>query len=88
MLNTLVEKIQGTATDDIAVVLLGYESEMNEMFRQQNPGLKRRFQNNPFIFEDFNEDDLLKIFQNSCQEHDVIAPVPVVRSALRVRREM
>jgi hypothetical protein len=43
VLDTLVEKIQGTPSDDIAVLLLGYEKQMLDMIRNQNPGLARRF---------------------------------------------
>jgi len=33
-----VEQVQGNETDDIAVLLLGYEDEMRTMFRNQNQG--------------------------------------------------
>ncbi len=39
VLDVLVEKIQNSETDDIAVLLLGYEEEMLKMLRNQNPGL-------------------------------------------------
>ncbi len=38
VLDVLVEKIQNSETDDIAVLLLGYEVEMLKMLRNQNPG--------------------------------------------------
>ncbi len=43
VLDVLVEKIQGTPSDNIAVLLLGYEKQMLDMIRNQNPGLARRF---------------------------------------------
>jgi hypothetical protein len=39
VLDVLVEKIQNSESDDIAVLLLGYEEEMLKMLRNQNPGL-------------------------------------------------
>lgn len=43
VLDTLDQNIHGTVSDDIAVVLIGYGDEMEEMIRKQNPGLTRRF---------------------------------------------
>jgi hypothetical protein len=43
VLDVLVEKIQNPATDDFAVLMLGYEGPMRKMLRDQNPGLARRF---------------------------------------------
>jgi hypothetical protein len=43
VLDVLVEKVQNSSTDDIAVLLLGYEPEIRKMLRDQNPGLARRF---------------------------------------------
>ncbi len=46
------------------MLLLGYETEMEEMFQNVNPGLTRRFQlSNAFRFEDFNDAELLEILQ-------------------------
>lgn len=42
VLDTSVEKVQGGPSDDIAVLLLGYEEQMVQMIRRQNPGLARR----------------------------------------------
>ncbi|KAG3108559.1 hypothetical protein PI125_g11727 [Phytophthora idaei] len=42
VLDVLVEKVQGTESDDLAVLLIGYEHEMLEMLRTHNPGLMRR----------------------------------------------
>jgi len=39
-LNVLVENVQGSENDDIAVLLLGYEDKMRKMFQTQNPGKK------------------------------------------------
>jgi hypothetical protein len=61
-LDTLVERVQGVPGEDFAVILCGYEYEMNAMMRDCNPGLKRRFQSdNAFMFADFNDDELATI---------------------------
>ncbi len=38
VLDVLVEKVQNSETDDIAVLLLGYDEQMQKMLRNQNPG--------------------------------------------------
>lgn len=69
VLDVLVEKIQNSSTDDIAVLLLGYEPQMRKMLRDQNPGLARRFPvDQAFVFEDYDDDELLQIFKKACQE--------------------
>ena len=40
---TLVEQIQARPGDDRAVVMLGYKKEIENMFKNVNPGLSRRF---------------------------------------------
>ena len=37
-LDTLVERVQGTADEDFAVILCGYKSDMMTMLRDGNPG--------------------------------------------------
>ena len=36
-------QVHGGDEEDIAVLLLGYEKQMMDMLRNQNPGLARRF---------------------------------------------
>jgi hypothetical protein len=68
-LDVLVEEIQGTGFDDIAVILLGYEEPIRKMLITTNPGLLRRF---PFkdtiIIPNFDDEQLLKIFQFNCKK--------------------
>lgn len=60
VLDVIVEKVQGTESDDIAVLLLGYEKNMSEMIRKANPGLARRFAfDYAFRFEDYDDSQLL-----------------------------
>lgn len=71
VLDTLVEKVQ-CSNDDMAVLLLGYEPQMLQMMRDQNPGLSRRFpEAYAFRFEDYNEGELTKIFIHTCKDHRV-----------------
>lgn len=60
VLDTLVEKIEGSAGSDLAVIMAGYEPQMRDMFRNSgNPGLNRRFNlDDALLFEDFSDDDL------------------------------
>jgi len=83
-LDTLVEKVQGSENDDIAVLLLGYEAEMLAMLRNQNPGLARRFPpEQAFWFEDYTDAELLEILTSSCQRKGVKASVEFQEKALR-----
>lgn len=75
VLDVIVEKVQGGEHDDIAVLLLGYEQQMDQMMRNQNPGLSRRFAREyAFMFDDFNPDELLQIFEFYCEKMDVSMP--------------
>ena len=61
-LDTIVEKIGGGIGEDIAVVMVGYRAEILKMIREQNPGLKSRFDTeSAFVFEDFSDYELLKV---------------------------
>eukprot|EP00854_Cymbomonas_tetramitiformis_P003981 gene3981-4950_t len=67
-LDALVERVQGSEADDIAVLLLGYEEEMRRMLDNQNPGLRRRFDpEQAFLFEDYTEQELEQILLNLCK---------------------
>ena len=67
-LDALVEKVQGTEADDIAVLLLGYEDQMTEMLDKQNPGLLRRFpKGEAFFFEDYTNTQLNDILSRYCR---------------------
>lgn len=51
--------------DELVVIVAGYEGPMNE-FLKSNPGLKSRF--NKFLyFEDYTEEELVKILENMCK---------------------
>lgn len=42
-LDTLVGLVDPKPGADMAVLMVGYEQQMRQMFRDQNPGLSRRF---------------------------------------------
>ncbi|KAG6844632.1 hypothetical protein H0H87_005289, partial [Tephrocybe sp. NHM501043] len=74
VVDTLVAEIQSVPGDDRCVLLLGYEEEMHEMFRNVNPGLSRRFApEEAFKFEDFNDEELLQILNFKLKTHDLSA---------------
>ena len=86
VLDTIVEKIQGTPNDDIVVLLLGYESEMMEMIRTGNPGLKRRFSvEHAFYFPDYTDHELVLIFMEECRKQNIqISSYKVAQLAIKV----
>jgi replication-associated recombination protein RarA len=84
VLDVLVEKVQGTESDDLAVLLIGYEHEMLEMLRTQNPGLMRRFPPQyAFQFEDYTEHELLDILEWNCAKRSVSCPYDVAEALLK-----
>ncbi|KAK7181913.1 NFX1-type zinc finger-containing protein 1 (ATPase) [Paraphaeosphaeria sporulosa] len=62
VIDTIVAEVQSVPGEDRCVLLLGYMEQMEEMFRDVNPGLARRFPlDSAFVFDDFDDDDLRKI---------------------------
>ena len=62
VVDTIVAEVQSTPGEDRCVLLLGYKTQMEEMFQNVNPGLSRRFPiASAFTFEDFDEAELSKI---------------------------
>ncbi|MBR7081713.1 MAG: type VII secretion protein, partial [Oscillospiraceae bacterium] len=53
--------------DDLVVIVAGYE-ELMEKFIYSNPGLESRF-NRYFVFEDYNGEELCKIFDSMCDKN-------------------
>ncbi len=85
VLDILVEKIQATGTDDIAVLLLGYEKPMLSMLRDQNPGLARRFPREyAFVFDDYTSLELLQLFYYACQKHGVVSSESAAEKVLDI----
>ena len=62
VIDTIVAEVQSTIGEDRCVLLLGYKDLMENMFRDVNPGLARRFPlESAFVFEDFDDADLRRI---------------------------
>ncbi|KAF1364340.1 P-loop containing nucleoside triphosphate hydrolase protein [Lizonia empirigonia] len=69
VIDTIVAEVQSTAGEDRCVLLLGYKDQMEEMFRDVNPGLARRFPlESVFVFEDFNDAEIRQIFDFKLKE--------------------
>ena len=84
VLDTLVEKVQGTESDDIAVLLIGYEDQMKQMLREQNPGLGRRFNADyAFRFDDYSDRELLTILQHNLKANDRTATMTFCQQAIK-----
>ncbi|KAI0838417.1 ATPases of the AAA+ class [Hypoxylon sp. FL0890] len=64
VIDTLVGEIQSGDNEDRCVLLLGYRQQMEEMFRNTNPGLARRFPiSSAFEFEDYTNEELFEILE-------------------------
>ena len=64
VVDTIVAEVQSTLGEDRCVLLLGYKEKLEEMFRNINPGLSRRFAlDDGFDFEDFDDDQLREILE-------------------------
>ncbi|KAL2044224.1 hypothetical protein N7G274_002929 [Stereocaulon virgatum] len=64
VVDTIVAEVQSTPGEDRCVLLLGYKEKLEEMFRNTNPGLSRRFAlDDAFDFEDFDDDQLREILE-------------------------
>ncbi|KAK6526384.1 hypothetical protein TWF694_004981 [Orbilia ellipsospora] len=69
VIDTIVAEVQSTPGEDRCVLLLGYKDQMEEMFRDVNPGLARRFPlESAFVFEDFSDDELRRILDLKLKE--------------------
>jgi len=87
VLDTLVEKVQGSPSDDIAVVLIGYEEPMSKMLREQNPGLARRFpKEHAFYFDDYTDNELLAILDLNIRRQQIKTTIAFKEKAINILR--
>lgn len=64
VIDTIVAEVQSTPGEDRCVLLLGYKDQMEEMFRDVNPGLSRRFPlDSAFVFKDFDDAEIRRILE-------------------------
>ncbi|KAK5072925.1 hypothetical protein LTR64_000665 [Lithohypha guttulata] len=74
VVDTIVSEVQSTPGEDRAVLLLGYDEQMREMLMKVNPGLSRRFPvDNAFMFEDYDDAQLLSIMNHKLKKQDLSA---------------
>ena len=84
VIDTIVEQVQAKPGADIAVVMLGYQAEMENMLAKVNPGLSRRFQlENAFHFPDFDDAALIRIMMAKAREQQIGLTLPVAKRAVR-----
>jgi hypothetical protein len=75
VVTTLVAKVQAVPGEDIAVLLLGYKDDMEELMRTSNAGLSRRFRpDDAFMFEDYDDDALRAMLLSKCAAAGLEAP--------------
>lgn len=80
-LDTIVEKISGDASEDIAIIMAGYEREMRKMLREQNAGLSSRFDpDSAFHFVDYDDSALARIFRRKLARRGLLAHRSVIRA--------
>lgn len=85
VIDTIVAEVQSVPGDDRCVLLLGYESQMVEMFQNVNQGLTRRFQlSDAFRFEDFSDSELQEILQLKLANQDLGATPQAISTAIDV----
>ena len=84
VIDTIVEQVQAKPGADIAVVMLGYKAEMENMLAKVNPGLSRRFQlENAFHFPDFDDGALIRIMMAKAREQEIGLSLAVAKRAVR-----
>nr|XP_012563363.1 unnamed protein product [Hydra vulgaris] len=85
VLDVFVEKIKNTESDDIAVLLLGYESEMHKMLREQSTGLASCFAIDcAFVFEDYSKSELFVILEDVCKRENIQMSMEVSEAILKL----
>jgi Cdc6-like AAA superfamily ATPase len=86
VVDTIVAKVQGVPGDDRCVLLLGYREQMQEMLRNANPSLSRRFQlEDAWEFEDFDDTQLFKILRAKAKSaYDWDIPVHTAKLAVQL----
>ena len=84
-LDTLVERVQGTAGEDFAVILCGYTDEMESMLRDCNPGLARRFRiEDALRFDDYDDSTLVQIMHTMLTDRGLKIAPGVAEEAVNV----
>eukprot|EP00899_Mesostigma_viride_P011993 jgi/Mesvir1/20795/Mv07900-RA.2 len=83
VIDTIVAKVQNVPGEDLAVLMLGYQKQMEEFLTKANPGLARRFAlEDAFVFEDYKDDELLLILTDKLAQKGLQAGFPAKRAAV------
>ena len=86
VIDTIVGRVQGLAGEDQCVLLLGYKDEMEDLVRNANPGLQRRFQlDHAFHFDDYDDDALFRILVGQVQKRGRTVSFDAAKTAVRQR---
>jgi hypothetical protein len=84
VLDTIVEKVSGQGSEDIAVLMAGYEGPIRQMLRNQNPGLSSRFDPAAaFNFTDYSDGSLLRILRQKLAHAGLLMHPIVCHAALK-----
>ena len=85
VVDTIVAEVQSTPGENRCVLLLGYTAQMEEMFRNTNPGLSRRFPlDDAFLFEDFDDEQLREILELKLRKQGLDATTEAKDVAIEV----
>ena len=81
-------KVQGVPGDDRCVLMLGYKEQMENMMRNANPGLARRFNMaDAFSFEDYSDEDLLWILRKKAENDKLNISFDTAKFAVKILSE-
>ncbi|KAH7137463.1 P-loop containing nucleoside triphosphate hydrolase protein [Dactylonectria estremocensis] len=88
-LDVIVSKVHNKPGEDRCVILVGYTDGIQEMLRNTNPGLRRRFPlEQAFVFTDYNDEDLNQILRLKMAGEQITASQPAMDVAAEVLRRM
>ncbi|KAL2074933.1 hypothetical protein VTL71DRAFT_8713 [Oculimacula yallundae] len=83
--DTLVSEIKSEPGEDRCILLLGYDSEMEEMLQNSNPGLSRRFPlTDAFRFRNFTVEELESILRSKLVDHMLEATEDTIHVAIDI----
>jgi SpoVK/Ycf46/Vps4 family AAA+-type ATPase len=86
-IDTIVTKIHNRPGEDRCVILLGYPDLMEEMFRNVNPGLRRRFPlEEAFRFQNYDDEHLNQILRLKMAKEEISATEHAMDVAAEVLR--
>jgi DNA polymerase III delta prime subunit len=86
VIDTIVANVSGKPGEDRCVILIGNKDRMEQMFRNSNPGLQRRFPIEDAVhFENYNVDQLCRILDLKIAED---GNTKATEHAKRVAREV